>query len=159
MNRKEKETWISDVALDLKNSETVYVADYKGLTVKDLEILRKKLRETNGKLKVVKNRLMRLALKGTNFESTADNFKGTTLIAFAGDSISMAKVLDNFCKENESLKILCGVMGNEFFDAKGVKELASLPTLDEARAKILAVLQTPAGNVARVLKAYADKAA
>ncbi|MDR1691337.1 MAG: 50S ribosomal protein L10 [Rickettsiales bacterium] len=159
MNRKEKENWISAVVSDLKGTESVYVADYKGLTVKDLSELRSDLRKNGGKLKVVKNRLMRLAVAGTSFEPLVDDFKGTTLIAFAGDSISMAKTLNKFAKEHEALKLISGVMGTEIFDVNGIKNLASLPTLDEARAKIIAVIQTPAGNLARVCKAYAEKAA
>lgn len=159
MNRNDKKDWISSLNSSLTSSESVVVASFKGLTVTEISDLRKRARDLDTSIKVTQNRLTKLALNGTNFEELAPLFKGSTLVAYSKDPISSAKVIFNFAKENDKVEILGGAMGKEILDVNGVKSVAMLPSLDEARAKICAVLTTPAGNLARVFKAYSEKEA
>ncbi len=159
MNRNEKKDWISNLNSSLASSESVVVASFKGLTVAEISELRKQARELDASIKITQNRLTKLALNGTEFEELAPLFKGSTLVAYSSDPISSAKVIYNFSKGNDKVEILGGAMGKEILDVAGVKSIATLPSLDESRAKICAVINTPAGNLARVFKAYSEKAA
>lgn len=144
------------------------VTHYSGMTVAEITVLRERMREAGASFKVTKNRLTRLALAGTRYEGLSDLFTGPTAIAFSSDPVAAAKVVANFAKENEKLIILGGAVGKDIYDVDGVKTLASLPSLDESRAKIIgllmapaakiaSVLQAPGGQIARVLGAYAQK--
>ena len=159
MNRNDKQDWISSLNTALSSSESAVVAKFKALTVAELSELRNKARELGASIKVTQNRLTKLALKGTNYEELAPLFKGVTLVAWSADPVSAAKAVYNFAKTNDKVEILGGAMGKEILDVNGVKAVALLPSLDEARAKICAVLTTPAGNLARVFKAYSEKQA
>ncbi len=159
MNRNDKQDWISSLNAALSSSESAVVAKFKALTVAELTELRNKARELGVSIKVTQNRLTKLALKGTNYEELAPLFKGVTLVAWSNDPVSSAKAVFNFAKTNDKVEILGGAMGKEILDVNGVKSVALLPSLDEARAKICAVLTTPAGNLARVFKAYSEKQA
>ncbi len=159
MNRNDKKDWISSLNSSFSESESVVVASFKGLTVAEISALRKKALEQDATIKVTQNRLTKLALNGTNFEELAPLFKGSTLVAYSKDPVSSAKVIFNFAKENDKVEILGGAMGKEILDVAGVKSIAMLPSLDESRAKICAVINTPAGNLARVFKAYSEKEA
>lgn len=159
MNRNDKQDWISSLNSALSSSESAVVAKFKALTVAELSELRAKARELGASIKVTQNRLTKLALKGTNYEELAPLFKGVTLVAWANDPVSAAKAVFNFAKTNDKVEILGGAMGKEILDVDGVKSVALLPSLDEARAKICGVLTTPAGNLARVFKAYSEKQA
>src|SRR5690606_12362771 len=130
--------------------------------------LRSKMRAAGGTVKVAKNRLAVIALQGTDSEGMKDLFKGQTLIAYAEDPVAAPKVASDFAKTNDKLVILGGAMGATTLDADGVKALATMPSLDELRGKIVgmiqtpatriaAVVQAPAGNLARVFAAYARK--
>ena len=159
MNRNDKQDWITSLNTDLSSSESAVVAKFNALTVAELTELRNKARELGTSIKVTQNRLTKLALKGTNYEELAPLFKGVTLVAWSNDPVSAAKAVYNFAKTNDKVEILGGAMGKEILDVNGVKAVALLPSLDEARAKICAVLTTPAGNLARVFKAYSEKQA
>ncbi len=159
MNKSDKKTWISELNTLLKSSGAMTVAKFKGLTVSEITELRRKAKELNVSVKVTQNRLTKLALEGTTFEGLASLFVGPTLVSYSEDPVSSAKVIYNFAKTNDKMEILGGAMGSEILDLEGVKVVALLPTLDEARAKICAVLTTPAGNLARVFKAYSEKQA
>ena len=159
MNRNDKKDWITSLNTALSSSESAVVAKFNALTVAELSELRNKARELGASIKVTQNRLTKLALKGTNYEELAPLFKGVTLVAWSNDPVSAAKAVYNFAKTNEKVEILGGAMGKEILDVDGVKSVALLPSLDEARAKICAVLTTPAGNLARVFKAYSEKQA
>jgi len=159
MNRNDKKDWITSLNSALSSSESAVVAKFDALTVAELSDLRNKARELGASIKVTQNRLTKLALKGTNYEELAPLFKGVTLVAWSNDPVSAAKAVYNFAKTNEKVEILGGAMGKEILDVNGVKSVALLPSLDEARAKICAVLTTPAGNLARVFKAYSEKQA
>ncbi len=159
MNRNDKQDWITSLNTALSSSESAVVAKFNALTVSELTELRNKARELGTSIKVTQNRLTKLALKGTNYEELAPLFKGVTLVAWSNDPVSAAKAIYNFAKTNDKVEILGGAMGKEILDVNGVKAVALLPSLDEARAKICAVLTTPAGNLARVFKAYSEKQA
>ena len=144
------------------------VTHYSGMTVAEITALRERMREGGASFKITKNRLTRLALAGTRYEGLSDLFTGPTAIAFSSDPVAAAKVVVNFAKDNEKLIILGGGIGEDVYDANGVKALANLPSLDESRARILgllmapaskiaSVLQAPGGQIARVLGAYAQK--
>ena len=159
MNKSDKKTWVSELNSLLKSSGAMTVAKFNGLTVEEITELRKKAKESGTNVKVTQNRLTKLALQGTTYEKLASLFVGPTLVSWSEDPVSSAKVIYNFAKTNSKMEILGGAMGNEILDLDGVKSVALLPTLDEARAKICAVLTTPAGNLARVFKAYSEKTA
>lgn len=146
----------------------VVVAHYTGLTVADMSALRVQMKEAGGTVKVAKNRLAKLALEGTESAHISDLFTGQTLVAYSEDPVTAPKVAVEFAKKNEKLVILGGAMGATNLDVNGVKSLAELPSLDELRGKLVGMIQTPAqriamiakapaGQVARVIGAYADK--
>ena len=137
MNKEQKKNYISEIALKFDNSKAVMVTHYQGLTMTQLDELRKKMREHGIQFKITKNRITKLALENSRCKDLSDLFKGPTAVALSKDAISSAKILTKFAKENENLKILGGIMGNELLDIAGVQNVATLPTLDEARAKIV----------------------
>lgn len=168
MNREQKQELVSELHQLFGGATTVVVAHYKGLTVNDMDGLRQKMREQGASFRVTKNRLTRLALEGTKFEGIADLFTGPTGIAVSEDPVAAAKAMQDFAKANDKLVILGGGMDQTVLDAEGVKALASMPSLDELRAKLVGMINTPAtriagilqqpgGQVARVLSAYASK--
>jgi len=168
VDRTQKKDWVGSLHGSLGEVGLVVVTHYKGLTVAEMTALRGKMRAAGASFKVTKNRLTKLALAGTEFENLADLFVGPTAIASSSDPVAAAKVIVEFAKTNDKLKILGGSLGSNRLDIDGVKALATLPSLDELRAKLLGmlstpatriagVLQAPAGQLARVLKAKADK--
>jgi len=140
-------------------SEAVLVTHYQGLTVKQLDDLRKQMREQGIQFKITKNRITKLALEKTKCKDLANLFTGPTAVALSKDAISSAKILTKFSKENNNLKILGGIMGKEILDVAGVANVATLPTLDEARAKIIGILSSPAQKIVSILLAPASKIA
>lgn len=151
-----------------KAAHTVIVAHYAGLTVAQMQNLRRQAKQSGTTVKVAKNRLAKIALEGTNAAPISALLKGPTLIAYSDDPVAAPKVSVEFAKGHEKFVILGGVMGETALDANGVKALASLPSLDELRAKLVGLLQAPAtkiaqvinapaAKVARVVQAYADK--
>ena len=159
MNREEKSQLLSELNELFSNSEIVVVSHYKGLTVKEVSELRDNIRKAGAGFRVTKNRITRLALKGTNFENLADLFKGPTAIAFASDPVSACKACVEFAKANEKLIIVGGAMGTGVLSTDEIKKLASIPSMDELRAKIIGLLQAPGAQLARVTKAYSEKEA
>ena len=143
----------------LDSSEAVIVAHYQGLTVKQLDELRSKMREHGIIFKITKNRITKLALEKTRCKDLSNLFSGPTAVALSKDAITSAKILTNFSKENKNLKILGGIMGDDILDVAGVQNVATLPTLDEARAKIVGILRSPAQKIASILLAPASKIA
>lgn len=159
MNREEKAQLLSELNELFSKAEIVVVSHYKGLTVKEVSELRDNIRKAGAGFRVTKNRITRLALKGTNFENLADLFKGPTAIAFASDPVSACKACVEFAKTNEKLIIVGGAMGTGALSTDEIKKLASIPSMDELRAKIIGLLQAPAAQLARVTKAYSEKEA
>jgi large subunit ribosomal protein L10 len=146
----------------------VVIAHYVGMTFVELAELRNRLRKEGGKLKVFKNRLAQKALDGKAGSDALDLFKGQSVLAYASDPVTAAKVAAQYAKENDKFKIVGGIMDGVVLSEAGVKSLATLPSLDELRGrlvgllqapatKIAGVLQAPAGQLARVFGAYANK--
>lgn len=130
-----------------------------GLTVAEVTTLRRQMREAGAGFKVTKNRLARRALEGTKFAKLAPLFKGPTAVAYSTDPVAAAKVAISYANANEKLTIVGGAMGDTLLDPNGVKALATLPSLNELRAKLIGMLQTPATRVAQVLRAPAGQLA
>ena len=159
MDKEKKQSYISEMTTQFDKSEGVIVAHYQGLTVNQLDELRAKMREHGIIFKITKNRITKLAIEKTRCKQLSDLFTGPTAVALSQDAITSAKILTNFSKENSNLKILGGIMGSDILDVAGVKNVATLPTLDEARAKIVSILRSPAQKIASILLAPASKIA
>jgi len=157
VNREEKTQLLNELNELFSNSEIVVVAHYKGLTVSEVSELRDNIRKAGAGFRVTKNRITRLALKGTKFEGLTDLFTGPTAIAFANDPISACKACVEFAKTNEKLVVLGGAMGTGVLSLAEINKLATIPSLDELRAKIIGLLQAPGAQLARVTKAYSEK--
>jgi large subunit ribosomal protein L10 len=137
----------------------VIVAHNNGLTVAQMQTLRKQMKEKGATVKVAKNRLTKIALEGTDVASIASLMKGPTLIAYSNDPVAAPKVANDFAKAHEKFVILGGAMGKTALDANGVQALAALPSLDELRAKLVGLIQAPATKIAQVVNAPASKLA
>ena len=159
MNKDQKKNYIEKMTTDIDKSQAVIVTHYQGLTVSQLDDLRKRIREHGIIFKITKNRITKLALEKTKCKDISNLFTGPTAVAMSEDAITSAKILTKFSKENENLKILGGIMGNDILDVAGVQNVATLPTLDEARAKIVGILSSPAQKIASILLAPASKIA
>ncbi|WND02801.1 50S ribosomal protein L10 [Temperatibacter marinus] len=168
MERNEKQELIGELNEVFANAESVVVVHYDGLTVAEITALRAQMREVGATLKVTKNRLTRLALKDTEYEGLADLFTGPTAVGYADDVVAPAKAIAEFAKNNEKLRIIGGGMGSTVLDVAGVQALATMPSLDELRGKLIGVLSAPAqkvaavtaapaGQLARVFSAYGEK--
>ena len=159
MNKEQKKQYISDMSTQLDKSEAVIVTHYQGLTVSQLDELRKQMREHGIQFKITNNRITKLALEKTRCKDISDLFSGPTAVAMSEDAITSAKILTKFSKENQNLKILGGIMGTDILDVAGVQNVATLPSLEEARAKIVGILRSPAQKIASILLAPASKIA
>lgn len=168
MDRAQKREFVETMHGALAKAGVFVVAHYSGLTVAEMTDLRGRMRQAGASVKVGKNRLVKLALDGTDAAGAKDLFQGPTVIAYSDDPIAAPKVAVGFAKGNDKLVILGGAMGATALDAAGVKALADLPSLDELRARLVGmiatpatrmaqILQAPAGQVARVMGAYAAK--
>lgn len=159
MDRAEKREFVSTMNEALNGAGAVVVAHYTGLSVAEMGELRSQMREAGGTVKVAKNRLAKLALQGTESEHISELFQGQTLVAYSDDPVTAPKVAVNFAKDNEKLVILGGAMGTTNLDPAGVKSLASMPSIDELRAKIVGMISTPATKIAQVVNAPAGQLA
>jgi large subunit ribosomal protein L10 len=168
VDKAEKRELVTMLNTVFKRTGAVVVAKNAGMTVADMETLRVKMRAAGGSVKVAKNRLAKLALQGTDLEHMQGLFTGPTLVVYADDPIAAPKVCTEFAKGKDKFVILGGGMGRTALDAEGVKALATLPSLDELRAKIAGIITQPAArlaqmvaapgaSLARVIKANADK--
>jgi large subunit ribosomal protein L10 len=159
LDRAAKTELVSSLGNIFKSTKVVVVAHYSGLTVAQMQTLRRQMKQAGASVKVAKNRLARIALEGSEVASIAPLLKGPALIAFSGDPIAAPKVAVDFAKTNERFVILGGAMGTTALDLNGVKALAALPSLDELRAKIIGLIQAPATKIARVITAPGAKVA
>ena len=168
VERAEKAELVSSLQSSFAAAGSIVVAQNSGLTVADLETLRKQMKQAGGTVKVAKNRLAKLALKDTDTADISALFTGPTVVAFAKDPMTAPKVAAAFADKNQKFEILGGAMGMTGLDVNNVKALATMPSLDQLRAtlagmlkqpatRIASILQAPGGQVARVLAAYADK--
>jgi large subunit ribosomal protein L10 len=159
LDRGQKEKLIASLAEVFGSVNLVVVTRPKGLTVAESTDLRRRMREAGASFKVTKNRLTRLALKGTKFESLSELFVGETAIAYSSDPVAAARVAVKFADDNQKLVVLGGVLFQQTLDVEGVKNLATLPSLDELRGRLVGMLQTPATRIAGVLQAPAGQLA
>jgi len=157
MNKEKKKNYISEMESQFQNNKSVLVTHYQGLTMPQLDELRAKMREHGIIFKITKNRITKLALEKTKCKELSNLFTGATAVAFSDDAIISARILSKFAKENENLKLLGGIMGEELLDKEAVQNVANLPTLDEARAKIVGILATPASKIVSILLARSEK--
>lgn len=159
MNRIEKEELVASMRQSFSDINIMVVTHYSGLTVAEMTELRNKMFEAGAGFRVTKNRLVRLALDGTDYKGLKDLFRGPTAIAYSLDPVAAAKVSVNFAKQNEKLIVLGGSLKEQALDVNGVTALAALPSLNELRAKIVGMINTPASCIARVVKAPAGQLA
>jgi large subunit ribosomal protein L10 len=159
MNREQKQELISSLNAMLAGQSFIAVTHNGGLTVDELQNLRKQMRAAGASFKVAKNRLARLALAGTKFENISDMLKGPTGLAYSTDPVAAAKVCAKFAKDNSKLKILGGNLDGMKMDAAGVETLSKLPSLLELRAKLAGLVQAPATKIAGILVAPAAQLA
>lgn len=153
MNRVEKQALIEETNAKLKKAQIALVVHNNGLTVAQMDELRRKLRDAGAEFKVSKNRLTKIAAKDTMFEQIVDLFKGPAALATSADPVSVAKGIVEFAKANEKLVIVGGAYGEQKLDVKAIEALSKLPSLNELRAKIVGLLQAPAQKIACVLQA------
>ena len=157
MDKIQKKEFVKKIKETFSGIGLLVITHYNGLKTSETDELRLKLREIGGAFQVTKNSLMQLVLKENNNKDLKALFDGPTAIAYSKDEISAAKIAVNFSKEHNKLIILGGLMGNKFLEQKDVLEIATLPSLDEIRAKLIALIQTPAKNIAFALKFAATK--
>ena len=157
MTKEQKKVYIDEMSKQFENSKAVMVTHYQGLTMPQIDELRSKMREHGIIFKITKNRITKLALEKTRCKDLADLFTGPTAVAFGEDAIISARILSKFAKDNENLKLIGGIMENEVLDQAGVQNVASLPTLDEARANIVGILNAPASKLVSILLARSEK--
>ena len=157
MTKEQKKVYIDEMSKQFENSKAVMVTHYQGLTMPQIDELRAKMREHGIIFKITKNRITKLALEKTRCKDLADLFTGPTAVAFGEDAIISARILSKFAKDNENLKLIGGIMENEVLDQAGVQNVATLPTLDEARANIVGILNAPASKLVSILLARSEK--
>ena len=157
MNKEQKKNYISNMESQFQNNEAVLVTHYQGLTMTQLDELRAKMREHGIKFQITKNRITKIAIEKTKCKELSNLFTGATAVAFSDDAIISARILSKFAKDNENLKLLGGIMGSDLLDKAGVQNVADLPTLDEARAKIVGILATPPSKIVSILLARSEK--
>ena len=168
MLRAQKEERVAELQETISGMSLMVVAHQTGMTVAELTALRRRVRDAGAGLKVTKNRLAKIAVTGTPFEGLKDLFSGPTAVAFSTDPVAAAKVIADYANENQKLTIVGGALSGRTLDAEGVKALAKLPSLDQLRGQLIGLLQTPAtrivtvlnapaGQLARVFAAYAEK--
>ena len=156
MNYEQKREFVESLKKDLTVANLVLVTNQSGLTVDESTELRSKMREAGANFRVVKNTLARLAVDGSKLSDMKAHFKGPTAVAFSEDSVAAARVVVDYIKTNSKLSIVAGMLGDKALDQTAIKSLASLPSLDVLRAKILGVLQAPATGVATVINGPAS---
>jgi len=159
VERAQKRELVTTLKAVFEDTGSIVVAHYSGLSVADMTAFRAQMREAGAQVKVAKNRLAKLALEGTDVAHMADLFQGPTVIAYSSDPVAAPKVAVDFAKTNDKLVVLGGAMGTTNLKADDVKALASMPSLDELRAKIVGMISTPATRMAQVVQAPAGQVA
>ena len=157
LNRNEKQTVVTDVAAQAARSQTLALAEYRGLTVAHLDVLRKQARDKGVYLHVLKNTLARRAVQGTPFEVATEAMVGPLIYGFSEDPVAAAKVVSDFAKTNDKLIVKAGAYAGKALDAKGVSSLASIPSKEVLLSQLLGLMQSPVARIARVLAMVAEK--
>ncbi|MFZ9679508.1 MAG: 50S ribosomal protein L10 [Quisquiliibacterium sp.] len=151
MNRSEKAAVVEDIGTVVADAQVIVVAEYRGLEVEAMTVLRKQARESGVYLRVLKNTLARRAVSGTPFEVLADQLVGPLIYGVSVDPVAAARVLNDFAKGNPNLVLKAGAMRNSLMDANGVKALATMPSREELLAKLLGTMQAPVATFVRTL--------
>jgi large subunit ribosomal protein L10 len=159
MNKESKKTYIEDMKKVFSSNESVMIAHYQGLNVVQLDALRKELRENEIIFKITKNRITKLAVKDTPLKELEKFFTGPTAAAISSEPFLSARILTKFAKTNDNLKIVAGFMEGKIIDQAEIAKIASLPTLQEARAQIVGVLNASAQKIIGILLAQSQKMA
>ena len=159
MSKEKKQIYIKEMKDFFSKTSSIFVTHYQGLTVKEIDVLKSEMRKYGILFKITKNRITKLALEGTKFKKLENLFSGPTAVAFSEDAITSAKILTKFAKNNSNLKIIGGIMDDEPLSLEEVAKIATLPTLNEARAKITGILTLPAKNIMSILLAPGSKIA
>ena len=157
MNKEKKKLYIAEMKEFFKKTNSVLITHYQGLSVKQIDELKSELRKNGILFKITKNRITKLALEGTKYKRLENLFSGPTAIAFSDDAISSAKILTNFAKKNSNLKIIGGLLQEEELSIEDVAKIDTLPTMDEAKAKIVGILKVPAQKIMSILLAPGSK--
>ena len=159
MDRTEKEAVVADLQQVFDDATLLVITQQSGLTVGEVSDLRRQMRAAGATYKVIKNRLTKRALEGTKFQALQPLFTGPTAISYSADPVAAAKVCVAFAKKNEKLTVVGGALGEEELDIGRIQYLAQLPSLDELRARLIAVVQAPATKLAGVIQAPASQLA
>jgi len=159
VDRAAKKELVATLSGVFRDTGVVVVAHYSGLNVAQMQTLRRQMKQAGAAVRVAKNSLARIALQGADAAAVMPLLKGPTLLAYSGDPVAAPKVAAEFAKANDKFVILGGAMGKTALDQNGVKALASLPSLDELRAKIVGLISAPATKIAQVVNAPAAKLA
>ncbi|MDA0262277.1 MAG: 50S ribosomal protein L10 [Proteobacteria bacterium] len=159
MNRTEKQEIVDDLNKTFADAASVVVTHYRGINVSEMDVLRQEMREAGARFRVTKNRLVKRALEGTPYSTLSGLFEGPTAIAYSDDPVAAARVAVAYAKKNDKLIVVGGAMGEIVLDVAGVNTVASLPSLDELRATLIALLNTPATQLAVVVRAPAAQLA
>lgn len=157
LNLNDKKAIVAEVSAEVAKAQTLVVAEYRGIEVGDLTVLRKKARESGVYLRVLKNTLVRRAVAGTQFAELADQMSGPLIYSFSADAVAAAKVLHDFAKGNDKLVLKAGCYGSKVLDKASVQALASIPSREELLAKLLGVMQAPLTGFVCSLAALAKK--
>jgi large subunit ribosomal protein L10 len=159
VDRAQKEELVTSLTEVFNNTSVVVVAHYSGLTVAQLQTLRRQMKANGATVKVAKNRLAKIALEGSDVAHVGSLLKGPTIIAYSSDPVAAPKVAVDFAKANDKFVILGGAFGTTALNVDGVKALATMPSLDELRAKLVGLIQAPATKIAQLSTAPAAKLA
>ena len=157
LNKSEKQVVVTDVAAQAARSQTLALAEYRGLSVEHLNALRRQARDKGVYLHVLKNTLARRAVTGTPFEVAAESMVGPLIYGFSEDAVAAAKVIAEFARTNDKLVVKAGAYAGKALDANGVKALAAIPSKEVLLAQLLGLMQSPVSRMARVLAAIAEK--
>ncbi|NYT70766.1 50S ribosomal protein L10 [Pusillimonas noertemannii] len=157
LNREEKAVVIEEVSAELAKAQSVIIAEYRGLDVAAVTVLRKQARESGVYLRVLKNTLVRRAVAGSPFEALSSQMTGPLMYAVSQDPVSAAKVLASFAKTNDKLVIAGGALPNNVLDVEGVKALATMPSREELLAKLMGTMQAPVTQFVRTLNEVPTK--
>ena len=157
LNLNDKKAVVAEVSAQVANAQTIAIAEYRGIEVGDLTVLRKKARESGVYLRVLKNTLVRRAVAGTQFAGLADQMVGPLIYSISDDPVAAAKVLNDFAKTNDKLVLKAGSYAGKVLDKAGVQALASIPSREELLSKLLYVMQAPVAGFARALDALAKQ--
>jgi large subunit ribosomal protein L10 len=157
LNLNDKKAVVAEVAEQVANAQTIAIAEYRGIEVGHLTVLRKKARESGVYLRVMKNTLVRRAVAGTPFASLADHMVGPLIYSVSADPVAAAKVLNDFAKTNDKLVLKAGSYAGKVLDKAGVQALASIPSREELLARLLGVMQAPVSGFAVCLTALAQQ--